>query len=227
MNERPAAPVLEIAGLNRSFVDGSGSGNPVIQNFSLSVSAGESVALWGPSGSGKTTLLNLVAGLLKPDSGSILVCPKSAEQLHLERLDEAGLAAYRCLHVGYVFQFFNLIPTLNVRENVQLALELAGKLEQWPAYVERFAQLGLTGLEERFPAHLSGGEQQRVAVLRALAHAPALVLADEPTGNLDRTNSQLVADLLWQQSQAQNTALLIATHSEAIAERADRVLELV
>jgi len=226
VNHSPESLVLEITNLTRSFVDGDGRTNSVIAEFSLAVAAGESVALWGPSGSGKTTLLNLAAGLLKPDTGSIRVCPPNNRPLQLERLDESELAGYRRRHVGYVFQFFNLIPTLRVAENVRLALELAGKLDQWPDYVGRFEELGLAGLEDRFPAGLSGGEQQRVAVLRALAHAPMLVLADEPTGNLDRVNSGRVADLLWKQSQAQNTALLVATHSDAIAARADRVVEL-
>ena len=226
MNDGGEFRVLEMANLTRSFVDGDGHTNPVIEEFSLAVAAGESVALWGPSGSGKTTLLNLAAGLLKPDSGSITVCAPNEPTLRLESLDESELAGYRRRHVGYVFQFFNLIPTLRVAENVRLALELAGKLDRWPEYVGRFEELGLAGLEDRFPAGLSGGEQQRVAVLRALVHSPTLVLADEPTGNLDRVNSRRVADLLWNQSQAQNTALLVATHSDAIAERADRVLEL-
>ena len=218
--------VLAIANLTRSFADGGGGGKPVIEDFSLSLQAGESVALWGPSGSGKTTLLNLVAGLLQPDSGSIVVSPETAGQLQIDQFSEQQLAAYRCQHIGYVFQFFNLIPTLRVGENIQLALELAGKRDEWPRCAQQLEVLGLAGFEDRFPENLSGGEQQRVAVLRALVHTPAIVLADEPTGNLDRANSQRVADLLWDQAQAQNTALLVATHSDAIAQRADRVVEI-
>lgn len=225
MNRRLGPLVLEIANLTRAFADGDGLGKAVVEDFCLSLCAGESVALWGPSGSGKTTLLNLVAGLLRPDSGSIMVYPNEGRELPIERFDEQQLATYRSRHVGYVFQFFNLIPTLRVGENIQLALELAGKLDQWPGYVRRLEQLGLAELEDRFPASLSGGEQQRVAVLRALAHSPTLLLADEPTGNLDRANSQRVADLLWDQARSQETALLIATHSETIARRADRIVE--
>ena len=131
---------------------------------------------------------------------------------------------YKRQHVGYVFQFFNLIETLTVAENVRLAFELAGRLHEFEDYLPRFDALGLDDLVDKFPEELSGGEQQRVAVLRALAHSPELVLADEPTGNLDRDNSERVADLLWQQVARQKASLLIATHSDAIARRADRVI---
>jgi len=208
--------------------------------MSLALKRGESVALWGPSGSGKTTLLNLIAGLLRPDSGEIklhLSDSDASQALQVAALSDDALLRYRRLHVGNVFQLFNLIEALTVAENVRLAQELAGKealvgkegfgdnMSQFSNYLSRFDELGLGDLVDRFPAELSGGEQQRVAVLRALAHAPELVLADEPTGNLDKTNSERVADLLWQQVKEQNAALLIATHSEAVAQRADRVIE--
>jgi len=222
-------PLLSVEALTHSFVDPRGRKQKVLDDLSLALAQGESIALWGPSGSGKTTLLNLIAGLLRPDAGRIELSigrESSAENLCITDLDDDALLDYRCQHVGYIFQFFNLIETLSVAENVRLALELAGRMDQFSAYLPRFAELGLGDLVDRFPAELSGGEQQRVAVLRALAHAPALVLADEPTGNLDRTNSERVAELLWQQVQEQNAALLIATHSEAIASRADRVIEI-
>lgn len=222
-------PLLSVEGLTHSFVDPQGRNQNVLDDLSFSLAHGESVALWGPSGSGKTTLLNLVAGLLKPNSGRIelrLEAQGGAQSVRVTDLNDDALLDYRCRHIGYVFQFFNLIETLSVAENVRLALELAGKVDQFAAYFPQFAALGLGDLVDRFPSELSGGEQQRVAVLRALAHAPALVLADEPTGNLDRTNSERVAELLWQQVQEQKAALLVATHSEAIANRADRVIEI-
>jgi len=222
-------PLLSVAGLTHSFVDPRGRTQKVLDDLSFTVAPGESVALWGPSGSGKTTLLNLVAGLLQPDAGQIdlhLGEHGNAEAVRLTDLNDEALLEYRCQQVGYVFQFFNLIETLTVAENVRLTLELAGKVEQFAGYLPRFDALGLGDLIDRFPAELSGGEQQRVAVLRALAHAPALVLADEPTGNLDRNNSERVADLLWQQVREQRAALLVATHSELIAGRADRVIEI-
>ena len=219
-------PTISLRHLARSFTDGSGRVQQVIVDLSQDFYAGETVALWGPSGSGKTTLLNLLAGLLAPDTGSIELFPDTPESLRLDTLDADGLARFRRTHVGYVFQFYNLIPTLTVAENIQLTLELAGKLTAWPTYAARLQALGLQDLSGRFPAALSGGEQQRVAVLRALAHAPTLVLADEPTGNLDQRNSAKVAELLWQQAVSANAVLLIATHSEQIAARADRVLEM-
>ncbi len=222
-------PLLSLQNVSRSFVDPQGRTQSVLQNLSLDVTPGESVALWGPSGSGKTTLLNLVAGLLPVDSGSIAFTPVSAagaQPLEVSALAEPELLRFRREHVGYVFQFFNLIETLSVAENVRLSLELAGQLSRWSDYEPRLAELGLAGMSEKFPADLSGGEQQRVAVLRALAHRPELVLADEPTGNLDKHNSALVADLLWRETQTQNAALLIATHSDDIARRADRVVEI-
>ncbi len=221
-----AKPTVSLRRLTRSFTDGSGSVQQVIVDLTQDFYAGESVALWGPSGSGKTTLLNLLAGLLPPDSGSIELFPDTPEALRLETLDADGLARFRRMQVGYVFQFYNLIPTLTVTENIKLTLELAGKLEDWRAYATRLQALGLEDLADRFPEVLSGGEQQRVAVLRALAHSPTLVLADEPTGNLDQRNSDKVTELLWQQAKSANAVLLIATHSEAIAARADRVLEM-
>jgi len=224
-----ASPLLSVEGLTHSFVDPQGRTQKVLDELSFALAQGESIALWGPSGSGKTTLLNLVAGLLRPDSGEIDLClqeQSAAQSLRITSLSDDELLSYRCQHVGYVFQFFNLIETLSVAENVRLAMELAGKVGEFAAYLPRFTSLGLGDLVDRFPAELSGGEQQRVAVLRALAHAPALVLADEPTGNLDKNNSEKVAELLWQQVQEQNAALLVATHSETIANRADRVIEI-
>ena len=222
-------PVLSLNNVSRSFVDPQGRVQVVLQNLSLDVTPGESVALWGPSGSGKTTLLNLVAGLLPVDSGTVTFAPLTAAgspPLEVSGLAEPDLLRFRREHVGYVFQFFNLIETLTVAENVRLSLELAGQLQRWVEYQPRLAELGLGGMSDKFPADLSGGEQQRVAVLRALAHRPELVLADEPTGNLDQHNSALVADLLWRETQTQNAALLIATHSDDIARRADRVVEI-
>ena len=175
-----------------------------------------------------------MAGLLPVDSGSITFHSASTSSkpdvenaiLPVSTLNDAELLQFRREHVGYVFQFFNLIETLTVAENIQLSLELANALHRWDAYAPRLEALGLGGMENKFPADLSGGEQQRVAVLRALAHAPELVLADEPTGNLDQKNSALVADLLWRETHTQGAALLVATHSDDIAKRADRVIEI-
>ena len=197
----------------------------VIDEFSLEVAAGESVALCGPSGSGKSTLLNLMAGLLPVDAGT-LTLRHDGRSFELSRLGESERTALRRRAIGYVFQFFNLVPTLTVLENVALPLAL-NKLDQHlPEAQQRLAALGLGDRLDAYPETLSGGEQQRVAIARALAHEPAIVLADEPTGNLDARHSEQVADALFAEARRLGSALVVATHSAAMAERADRIVGL-
>ncbi|HEX7036531.1 MAG TPA: ABC transporter ATP-binding protein [Pseudomonadales bacterium] len=216
--------ILEVAGLGKAYADGRGR-RRVLQDVHLELDAGEVVALRGPSGSGKTTLLNLVAGLLEPDGGRIRLTV-DGRTVPLDELDEPARTAVRRAHIGYVFQFFNLVPTLTVRENVLLPLELNRRQDLAPRALERLAGLGLDDRHDAFPGELSGGERQRVAIARALAHEPVLVLADEPTGNLDADNADRVAGLLWQEVRRLGSALLIATHDSDIAARADRVLPM-
>jgi putative ABC transport system ATP-binding protein len=216
--------VLAVEGLGKSYVDGRGR-RQVLDDTAFTVSGGEIVALCGPSGSGKTTLLNTCAGLLVPDAGAVRLATDTGVE-DLARLSEAARARLRRRYVGYVFQFFNLVPTLTVRENVLLPLALAGRAELEAAALARLAALGLGDAGDAFPERLSGGERQRVAIARALAHQPVLLLADEPTGNLDAANGARVVELLWAQVRALGCALLIATHDPAIAERADRVLRI-
>ncbi len=215
--------LLAVRGLHKHFLDGDEL-RPVLHDLDFEASAGEVIALMGPSGSGKSTLLNLLAGILRPDTGSIEL--RVEEGLVLQQLDDAALRRLRRRHLGYVFQFFNLIPTLTVRENVLLPLELNGLEALEQEAVERLVKLGLKGRLDDFPAHLSGGERQRTAIARALAHRPALILADEPTGNLDASNADQVVDLLLEEVRALPCALVMATHSETIGARADRVLRL-
>lgn len=217
-------PVLSVRALSKSFVDGERT-RPVLQDVSFDVSPGEVVALMGPSGSGKSTLLNLLAGLLRADSGSIALGLHDGPVL-LSELSDADLTRLRRREIGYVFQFFNLIPTLTVRENVLLPLELNGLERLTGEALERLSALGLDGRLDDFPGHLSGGERQRTAIARAMAHRPTLVLADEPTGNLDGRTAVRVAELLIAEVKAQSSALVMATHSESIAERADRIFRL-
>jgi putative ABC transport system ATP-binding protein len=216
--------ILDVRGLCKTFADGRGR-RRVLEDVNLSLDPGEVMVLRGPSGSGKTTLLNLVAGLLPADAGSIRLATGGGE-LALHQLEAAARTRARRAHMGYVFQFFNLVPTLTVRENVLLPLELNRRPELADRALERLAGLGLADRADAFPEVLSGGERQRVAIARALAHGPRLVLADEPTGNLDAENAAVVADLLWSEVRAVDGALLVATHDADVAARADRVLEI-
>jgi ABC-type lipoprotein export system ATPase subunit len=195
----------------------------VLNDVDLTVAAGERVALLGPSGCGKTTLLNLLGGLDRPDQGSV--------RFRGEDLAEAGatrLAQLRREALGTVFQLFHLIPTLTARENVELPLQLLG----WPRarLAERVGELlaavGLTDRAEAWPRQLSGGEMQRVAVARALASGPALLLADEPTGNLDSANGEAVLTLLAELTDRSGTALVLVTHSQAAAAICHRIIHL-
>ena len=216
--------ILQVRDVSKAFVDGRDR-RRVLEGLSFELHAGEVVVLRGPSGSGKTTLLNVVAGLLEADAGSLRLAVGPRE-FPLHELDEAARTRVRRAHMGYVFQFFNLVPTLTVRENVLLPLELNRRLDLRSRALDRLYGLGLEDRAQAFPDELSGGERQRVAIARALAHEPRLVLADEPTGNLDAENAAIVADLLWREVRAVDGALLLASHDADIAARADRVIEI-
>lgn len=216
--------VLRLRDVSVAFDDGQ-SRRQILNRVNLRLAPGEAVALRGPSGSGKTTLLNAAAGLLAVDAGSVeLETPDRLVDLAV--LPVAARTAVRRDWMGYVFQFFNLVPTLTVRENVLLPLELTGRRELKARALARLSTLGLDRRADDYPETLSGGERQRVAVARALAHQPLLVLADEPTGNLDADNAAGVAEVLWQEVREAGCALLVATHDDAVAARADRVLDL-
>ena len=216
--------LVEVASVSKHFDDGA-TRRSVLRELSIDVMRGERIAVTGPSGSGKTTLLNLLAGLLLPDAGEIRFHGDEGV-LALSRLSSRERAGFRRRHIGYVFQFFNLVPTLTVAENVRLPLALAGRNELIEEALARLDDLGLADRAETFPARLSGGEQQRVAIARDLAHRPALVVADEPTGNLDAAQAERVIDLLWRHARAVNAAVIVATHSERIATAADRRVRL-
>lgn len=216
--------LLRVGNLSRSYRD-AGETRQVLSGVSFELAAGEVLAVTGPSGSGKSTLLNLLAGVLPADSGSIaLALPDRVADY--ARLSPGALRRLRRRHIGYVFQFFNLVPTLTVRENVLLPLELNRRGDLAAGALARLQTLGLGARLDDFPEHLSGGERQRTAIARALAHRPELVIADEPTGNLDANNAQRVSDLLMREVRELGSVLVIATHNEAIAASADRVLRL-
>jgi len=196
---------------------------PVLQGVEATLQPGECVALLGRSGSGKSTLLNLIAGIDRPDAGEVWL-----GDTPISRLAEPELTRLRRRRIGFVYQFFNLIPTLTTQENLALPLELNGL----PApEIERRSRamllaVGLEGRASSFPDQLSGGEQQRVAIARALVHQPPLVLADEPTGNLDQQAGEQVLELMFGLARRQAGCLLLVTHSLAVARRADRILTL-
>jgi len=217
--------LLEVRGAAKSYDDGDKS-RWVPRRATFAVEAGRTTALWGPSGSGKSTLLNLMAGILLPDDGEVRFEDPETGPFLVSSATERQRVRYRRRHLGFVFQFFNLVPTLTAAENVLLPLELNRRPTEKRTAVERLDALGVADCAERFPADLSGGEQQRVAIARALVHAPELVLADEPTGNLDAANASRVTDLLWREAADAGCALVVATHSQRIAERADEVIEL-
>ena len=216
---------VDVRGLGKRYQDGAHD-RSVLKSISFAVPAGAVVAVCGPSGVGKSSLLNLLAALLIPDSGEIHVTPRDGVTVPVHTLSPAQATRYRRRHIGYVFQFFNLVPTLTVEENVRLPLALNGLQAQWPDALARLHQLGLADHLDDFPETLSGGERQRVAIARALAHSPSLVLADEPTGNLDADNTARVATMLFDQARAVGATLFIATHDAALAASADVRLDL-
>jgi putative ABC transport system ATP-binding protein len=218
---RDSAIVL-IDRLSKSFAEG-GNHRRVLDNVTGQFHAGEFVVILGKSGSGKSTLLNLISGIEKPTSGDIAI-----NGVSITSLRERDRTLFRRDHIGFVFQFFNLIPTLTVLENVTLPQELAGRrtreaADPATALLER---VGLADRLETFPDQLSGGEQQRVAIARALAHDPLLVLADEPTGNLDEETGEVVLNLLLELTRSAGKTLIMATHNPEVVPLADRVFSI-
>ena len=196
---------------------------PVLRGVSLEVRAGERLALTGASGSGKSTLLNCLGGVDRPDSGSIRF-----KNISLETLDADGLTEVRRRDIGTIFQFFHLLPTLTAAENIELPLQINGvapaeRAERVRSLLER---VGVARRAEAFPGQLSGGEMQRVAIARALAHKPSVLLADEPTGNLDSRNGAIILELLRELSDETGTALVLVTHSGAAAQICHREIHL-
>ena len=204
--------LVALSGVVKSY--GSTS---VLTGIDLDIAKGELIVLLGPSGSGKTTLLNLIAGIDTANSGEILVLGKN-----LSEMTDLELTEYRRDSVGYIFQFYNLLPNLTVMENASLGLELKGEELGYAKII--LDKVGLEDKSQRFPAQLSGGEQQRVAIARAMAKSPALIVADEPTGNLDKNNSQSVRSLFKEISN--DATIIIATHDNDYLEIADKAYEL-
>ncbi len=213
--------LLRTAGLTKVF-RGDGGPVPAVRGVDLDVGQGEFVAVMGPSGSGKSTLLHLIGGLESPTSGEIWL-----DQRRVDGLSQAQWAVLRRRHIGFVFQFFNLVSNMSVADNVELAALLGGasRREARTRREQLLAELGLAGKAHAAPARMSGGEQQRVAVARALASRPRLLLADEPTGNLDSANSADVLRLL-RRVHAEGQAIMLVTHDARAASMADRIIHL-
>jgi putative ABC transport system ATP-binding protein len=193
----------------------------ILADVDVAIAAGETVAIVGASGAGKSTLLALLAGLDEPTSGKVWL--NGAE---LTSLDEDGRAAVRARHVGFVFQSFHLLPSLTAIENVMLPLELAGKPNARAAAAEVLAEVNLAARREHYPRQLSGGEQQRVAIARAFVTRPAVLFADEPTGNLDAATGERIIELLFELNRAMRTTLVVVTHDQAIASRCGRIIRI-
>ena len=222
MNALPHAksPLVAVEDLHLTLGSAAGPVN-ILRGVSLTIEPGETVALLGPSGSGKSTLMMIAAGLERPTSGRVAIAGED-----LAALNEDGLARLRRRHVGIVFQSFHLIPTMTALENVAIPLELGRRHDAFAAAEAGLAEIGLAHRLAHYPGQLSGGEQQRVAIARAFVMRPDLLLADEPTGNLDGATGRLVIDCLFEQHRRLRTGLLLITHDAALAERCERQIRL-
>jgi putative ABC transport system ATP-binding protein len=217
-----AAAFISVNNLSRHFEQG-GQRQTVLQDVSFSLRKGETVALLGRSGSGKSTLLNLLSGIDVADKGEVRIAGTDVFML-----PEQQRTLFRRQHIGFIYQFFNLIPSLTAAENIALVLELNkhSASDALQRAQQALADIGMAQKADQYPSRLSGGEQQRVAIVRALVHAPKLVLADEPTGNLDAVTGQQMLEVLRQRLQQAESTTLLVTHSLSVARSADRILTL-
>jgi putative ABC transport system ATP-binding protein len=215
-------PLVEIRNVFKSYVRG-GQPVPVLENITLDIERGGFLALMGPSGSGKTTLLNLIAGIDKPDRGSLKV-----DGVDITTLGEADLADWRAGHVGFIFQFYNLMPVLTARENVELPLILTGlsRAERRERVELMLAVVGLADRMSHYPNELSGGQQQRVAIARAIVADPMLIVADEPTGDLDRVSAADILEMLRRLNEELGKTIVMVTHDANAAKAAKRLVHL-
>jgi len=216
------AALVAIRGLVKRYVRGD-QVIPVLVDINLDIAQGDFVALMGPSGSGKSTLLNLIAGIDKPSGGRILVAG-----VDIAELNDSELAAWRATHVGFIFQFYNLMPVLTAFENVELPLQLTSlpRRERRERVANALALVGLTDRMDHYPNELSGGQQQRVAIARALIADPSIIVADEPTGDLDRTTAEEILDLLDGLNRELGKTIVMVTHDPKAAGHARRLIHL-
>jgi putative ABC transport system ATP-binding protein len=221
-NLMPITNIVELRGVSKTYHRGK-QPVPVLENISFDIVAGEFLALMGPSGSGKSTLLNLIAGIDKPDRGTILV-----NGIDITTLSETGLASWRSASVGFIFQFYNLIPVLTAAENVELPLLLTGlSRRQRKEHIETVLSLvNLTDRMDHYPSELSGGQQQRVAIARAMIADPGILVADEPTGDLDRVSAAEILSLMERLVTDYGKTIIMVTHDPKSAEKAGRLVHL-
>jgi len=220
MNDLSASPAIQLDNVHLRLNSDAGEVN-ILRGINVSINRGETVGLVGPSGSGKTSMLMVVAGLERPTEGRVQVAGDD-----ITGLSEDKLALFRRDHTGIVFQNFHLVPTMTALENVALPLEFAGRAQAFDLARDQLEAVGLGHRLGHYPGQLSGGEQQRVALARAFVTEPTLLLADEPTGNLDGKTGDLVMDLLFDLHTRKNTTLLLITHAPALAEKCNRVLTM-
>src|SRR5512134_126937 len=218
--QAPAGTAVTLSGVNLSLGRGAARVH-ILKDIDLNIGRGEAIGMVGPSGSGKSTLLMVMAGLERPDTGSVQIAGAA-----LDALGEDELARFRGRNVGIVFQSFHLIPTMTALENVAVPLELAGASDAFDRAAHELAAVGLAERASHYPAELSGGEQQRVALARALAPHPAILVADEPTGNLDEATGRQIVDLLFTKHAERGMTLVLVTHDSSLAQRCDRVVRL-
>ena len=222
-NSVNALPAIVLSDISKQFGTGE-SQVSALKGVNLEIAKGEFIALCGPSGSGKSTLLNILSGIDQPSAGQVIFLNHL-----LNALPEKEMAAIRGQHLGFIFQFFNLIPVLNVLDNIFYPLVLNGycnKKEAKARALHALDSVGLAQFARRKPGQLSGGQQQRVAIARALAHQPGVVVADEPTGNLDLATGEAIMDLLLKINQQTQTTFIVSTHSTQLKDRAKRVIEI-
>ncbi len=212
---------VRLDGVTKIYENGFADSFPAANNISLEIKKGEFVAIVGTSGSGKSTLMHMIAGVEKPTNGKVYI-----SGCDIYDLDDYTLSNFRCNEIGMVFQFFNLIPVINIEENIAYPLVASGRTPDFKKITEILNRLGLQGKGSYLPNQLSGGQQQRVAIARLLAASPSLILADEPTGNLDSKNSREVVGLLMNICKEENKTLIIITHDESIAATADRIIRI-
>ena len=214
--------VIEVKSLYKTYGKGSDVEVKVLKGININIEKGEFVAILGPSGSGKSTFLNLIGGMDFPDKGQIIM-----DNIDITDLNDKKLSDFRLNNVGFIFQFFNLIPILTVKENISLPSEVKNRKADKEYIYRLMDRLGLSDREYHYPSQLSGGEQQRVAIARALINKPNIILADEPTGNLDSKNSEAVIQLLKEISSEMKLTIVMITHNGEIAKYADRILNMM